>query len=64
MHGIDEQITKAEKAVAGQIPIEPNRFTQLSGDTHTANRELEARARALADLSEALDRIYCHTDAH
>jgi len=64
MRGIDEQVAKAEEAVAGQIPIKRNRFTQLSGDTHTVNRELGAKARALADLSEALDRIHCHTDAH
>jgi Transposase DDE domain len=43
---------RPRKPVAGQIPIKRNRFTQLSGDTHTVNRELEAKARALADLSE------------
>jgi hypothetical protein len=64
LRGIDEQVAKAEKAVAGQVPIKRNPFIQLSGDTHTVNRELGAKAPALADLSEALDRIHLHTGAH
>ena len=32
------------------MPIKRNRFIQLSGDTHTVNRELEAKARALAGI--------------
>jgi transposase len=32
------------------VPIKRNRFIQLAGDTHTVNRELEAKARALAGL--------------
>ncbi len=50
LRGIDEQVSKAEKAVAGQAPIKRNRFIQLAGDAHTVNRELEARARALAGI--------------
>jgi transposase len=50
LRGINEQVSKAEKAVAGQVPIKRNRFIQLAGDTHTINRELEAKARALAGL--------------
>jgi hypothetical protein len=50
LRGIDEQVAKAEKAVAGQAPIKRNRFIQLSGDAHTVNRELEAKARALAGI--------------
>jgi hypothetical protein len=50
LRGIDEQVAKAEKAVAGQAPIKRNRFIQLAGDAHTVNRELEARARALAGI--------------
>ena len=50
LRGIDEQVKKAEKAVAGQVPIKRNRFIQLAGDTHTVNRELEAKARALAGV--------------
>jgi hypothetical protein len=41
--GIDEQVAKAEKAVAGQVPVKRNRFIRLSGGTRTVNRELEAR---------------------
>ena len=50
LRGIGEQVKKAEKAVAGQVPITRNRFIQLAGDTHTVNRELEAKARALAGV--------------
>jgi hypothetical protein len=50
LRGIDEQVAKAEKAVAGQVPIKRNRFIQLAGDAHTVNRELEAKARALAGI--------------
>jgi Transposase DDE domain len=50
LRGIDEQIAKAEKAVAGQVPVKRNRFIRLAGGTRTVNRELEAKARALAGL--------------
>jgi hypothetical protein len=48
LRGIDEQITKAEQAIAGKAEIKRNRFIQLSGGTKTINRELEAGARAQA----------------
>jgi hypothetical protein len=50
LRGIDEQIAKAEKAIAGQVPVKRNRFIRLSGGTRTVNRELEDKARALAGL--------------
>jgi transposase len=50
LKGIDQQIAKAQKAVAGQAAIKRNRFVQLTGATKTINRELEAKARALAGL--------------
>lgn len=50
LHGIDQQVAKAEKAVAGQVAVKRNRFVQLSGGTKTVNRELEAKTRALAGL--------------
>jgi hypothetical protein len=50
LRGIDEQVAKAEKAVAGQVPVKRNRFVRLAGGTRTVNRELEAKARALAGL--------------
>jgi hypothetical protein len=50
LRGINEQVAKAEKAIAGQAPIKRNRFIQLAGDAHTVNRELEAKARALAGI--------------
>ena len=50
LRGIDEQVAKAENAVAGRAPIKRNRFIQLSDGTHAVNRELEAKARALAGI--------------
>jgi hypothetical protein len=50
LRGIDQQIAKAEQAVAGQVPVKRNRFIQLSGGTRSVNRELEEKARALAGL--------------
>jgi hypothetical protein len=50
LRGIGQQVTKAENAVAGTAPVKRNRFIQLSEGTHTVNRELEAKARALAGI--------------
>ncbi len=50
LHGIDEQVAKAAKAVAGLAPVKRNRFIQLDGAVKTINRELEAKARALAGI--------------
>lgn len=51
LKGIDQQIAKAEKAVAGgPSAIKRNRFVHLSGGTRTVNRDLEAKVRALAGL--------------
>jgi transposase len=50
LRGIDEQIAKAEKAIAGKTAVKRNRFVRLAGGTRTVNRALEAKARALAGL--------------
>ena len=50
LRGIDEQVAKAAKAVAGLAPLKRNRFIQLDGAAKSINRELEARARSLAGL--------------
>jgi len=50
LRGIDEQVAKAEQAVAGKAPVKRNRFIQLDGGTRSVNRELEEKARALAGL--------------
>jgi Transposase DDE domain len=50
LRGIDEQVAKAQNAIAGKAPIKRNRFIQLSDGTHTVNRDLEAKARALAGI--------------
>lgn len=50
LRGIDEQVAKAEKAVAGKVAVKRNRFIKLTGATKTVNRTLEAKARALAGL--------------
>jgi hypothetical protein len=50
LRGIDEQVKKAEQAVAGKTPVKRNRFVQLSGGSRKVNRELEEKARSLAGL--------------
>ena len=50
LKGIDAQIEKAEKAVAGKTAVKRNRFVQLTGARKQVNRDLEAKARALAGL--------------
>ncbi|MCI0688956.1 MAG: IS1634 family transposase [Sporichthyaceae bacterium] len=51
LRGIDEQVAKAEKAVAGQAPVKRNRFIKLTGGAKSVNRELEAKTRGLAGLA-------------
>lgn len=48
LNGIDVQVGKAERAVAGKMPVKRNRFIRLAGGSRTVNRELEAKARMLA----------------
>jgi hypothetical protein len=43
-------VAKAENAVAGKGPVKRNRFIKLTGATKSANRDLGAKARALAGL--------------
>jgi hypothetical protein len=50
LRGIDEQIAKAEAAVAGKAAVKRNRFVTLTGGDKTVNRDLEAKARALAGI--------------
>ena len=50
LHGIDEQVKKAAKAVAGLAPVKRNRFIQLEGAVKSVNRELEEKARTLAGI--------------
>ncbi len=48
LRGINEQVTKAERAVDGHAPVKRNRFIKLTGAAKSINRELEAKARGLA----------------
>jgi hypothetical protein len=50
LKGIDEQVRKAEQAVAGKTAVKRNRFVKLTDATKTVNRELEVKARALAGI--------------
>jgi Transposase DDE domain len=50
LRGIDEQVAKAERAVAGKVPVKRNRFIKLVGADKSVNRTLEAKARALAGI--------------
>ena len=48
LRGIAEQVAKAENAVAGKTAVKRNRFVKLTGAHKSVNRDLEAKARALA----------------
>jgi hypothetical protein len=48
LRGVDEQIGKAQRAVAGTAPVKRNRFITVTGGTKSANRALEAKARTVA----------------
>jgi Transposase DDE domain len=50
LHGIDDQVARAAKAVAGLAPVKRNRFIALDGAVKSVNRELEAKARELAGI--------------
>jgi transposase len=50
LKGIDEQVRKAEQALAGKTAVKRNRFVKLTGAAKAVNRELEAKARALAGI--------------
>jgi hypothetical protein len=50
LHGIDEQVAKAAKAVAGLAPVKRNRFIQLEGAVKSVNRALEEKTRTLAGI--------------
>jgi hypothetical protein len=50
LRGIDEQVTKAENAVAGKTAVKRNRFVRLTGGEKSVNRVLEAKVRSLAGI--------------
>jgi hypothetical protein len=50
MRGINEQVTKAQKAVDGKIAVKRNRFVKLTGATKSVNQELIDKTRSLAGL--------------
>jgi hypothetical protein len=57
LRGIDEQVAKAERAVAGKVPVKRNRFITLSGGEKTVNRDLERKARTLAGWKSYITNI-------
>jgi hypothetical protein len=57
LRGIDEQVGKAELAVAGKVPVKRNRFITLTGGEKSVNRQLEAKARTLAGWKSYLTNI-------
>lgn len=48
LHGIDEQVRKAETIAAGRAQVKRNRFLTVTDEHREVNRDLEAKARALA----------------
>jgi DDE family transposase len=57
LRGIDQQVAKAEQAVAGKTPVKRNRFVKLAGGEKSVNRDLEAKARALAGFKAYITNI-------
>jgi hypothetical protein len=57
LRGVDEQVAKSEKAVAGKAPVKRNRFITLAGGTKTVNRALEAKARSLAGIKSYITNL-------
>jgi len=57
LRGIDQQVAKAEQAVAGRQPVKRNRFIKLTGGEKSVNRDLEAKARALAGFKAYITNI-------
>lgn len=56
LHGIDQQIAKAEQAVEGKTAVKRRRFVKLTGLTKNVNRSLGTKARALAGIKGYADR--------
>ena len=48
LHGIDEQVRKAETIAAGRAQVKRNRFLTLTDEHREVNRDLETKARTLA----------------
>ena len=56
LRGIDEQVGKAEKAVAGKVSVKRNRFIKLTGAEKSVNRDLEAAGPANLPPQTRVDR--------
>lgn len=50
LRGIDEQVTKAHKAVEGKIPVKRNRYVKMTTDSKAVNWQLVQKNRALAGI--------------
>lgn len=50
LHGIDEQVRKAETIAAGRAQVKRNRFLTVTDEHREVNRDLEQKARDLAGL--------------
>lgn len=50
LRGIDEQLSKAQRAVAGKTAIKRNRYVQLTGGSRTVNHALAQKNRELAGI--------------
>ena len=50
LRGIEEQVRKAEKALAGQAAVKRNRFVKLTGGTRTLDQALVDKTRSLAGI--------------
>ncbi|GGO23025.1 hypothetical protein GCM10010980_25680 [Corynebacterium marinum] len=55
LKGIDEQVAKAEKAVAGKLPVKRNRFVDLKAPNKQVNWTLVDKNKALAGIKGVRD---------
>lgn len=64
LRGIDEQVAKAAKAVAGLAPVKRKWFIKLDGAAKSINRELETKAKDLAGLKGYVTNLPACPAAH
>jgi hypothetical protein len=61
IRGVDQQIAKAENAVAGKAAVKRNLFVKLTGGTRIINRDLESKAahwpRSTDEVPTSLSRV-------
>ena len=58
LRGIDEQVARAAKAVAGLAPVKRNRFIALDGAAKSVNREVTGQIPGTAGYSRSREALH------